>query len=118
MLNDVESNPCAGITKHYFDLLVLREIPRRDLQLASVWHCIAAIIHEVEKYLVEAVAIGGDARQVLSESDCCLNVPRFKHWPYEQRQLPDGGVNVGQFERYPPTMRALEQTPDCLDHDA
>src|SRR5258705_1500594 len=117
MLNDVGSNACAGVTKHYFDLLILAEIACSDLQLAAIRHCIAAIIYEVKENLMQALTIRRDARQVFLESDRCLNIPRFEHWSYQQPQLPDRSVNVRCFKRYLAAMRALEQTLDCLDND-
>src|SRR6185295_9859031 len=118
MLDDVGSNACAGVTKHYFDLLILTDMALSDLQLAAVWHCIAAIVHEIEEDLMQALPIRRDAWQVLFECDRCLDVPGFEHWSHQQPQLPDRSVNVGCFKRYLAAMRALEQTLDCLDNDA
>src|SRR5258708_1434574 len=97
MLNDVRGNSCAGITKHYLDLLALAEITRRDLQLSSIWHRITAIVHEVEKNLVQTVAIGRDVRQTVVERDRCLNILRLEHWPHQQCQLTDCRIDVSRF---------------------
>ena len=116
MLNDVWSNSCAGITEHNLDLTAFAEITRRNLQLSSVRHRIATIVYEVEKNLMQTVAISRNARQALVERHGCSNVSRFQHRPYQLNQLADRRIDVSEFELDSPAMSTLQQSLHRL-HD-